>query len=141
MDQDGVLQALQAGDFDGISHTYEPYSGYGKNSHQKSMRVSGGTIELTTTTSGKSFDGKENTRWEEDSTESLTGSDAVDFIAGHPYYFQQARPDLFEDRPEVPEVGFLAQYDGTCSSCGNPIEPGQVIQASSSVRYEHVHCP
>jgi hypothetical protein len=139
MDRDGVLQALQAGDFDGISHAYEPYPGH-KTTHQKSMRVSGGTIELTKTTRGKFFDGKENTRWEDDSTECLTGSDAVDFIAERPYYFQQARPDLFEDRPEV-EVGFVAQYNGTCARCGNPIELGQVIQTHSSGRYEHVDCP
>lgn len=32
-----VLAALKAGTFDGISHTYQPYSGYGKNSHQIEM--------------------------------------------------------------------------------------------------------
>jgi hypothetical protein len=104
------------------------------------MRVSGGTIELTTTTYGKFFDGKENTPFEDSSTESLTGSAALDFIAERPYYFQQARPDLFEERPEV-KVGFVAQYHGTCARCGGPIEPGQVIQSNSAGRYEHVDCP
>jgi hypothetical protein len=140
MDRDGVLDALEAGDFDGISHAYEPYSGHGKNSHQKSMRVSGGTIEVTTTTYGKFFDGKENTRFEDSSTESLTGIAALDFIAERPYYFEQARPDLFEERLEV-EVGFVAQYRGTCVRCGAPIQLGQVIQSNSAGRYEHVHCP
>ena len=40
MDRDGVLQALEAGDFDGISYGYEPYAGYGKTTYQISMRVS-----------------------------------------------------------------------------------------------------
>ena len=34
MNREEVLDALKAGDFDGIRHTYEPYSGYGKNIHQ-----------------------------------------------------------------------------------------------------------
>lgn len=45
VDADRVLQALEAGEFDGVSHTYEPYSGYGKESYQVSMSVSGGCIE------------------------------------------------------------------------------------------------
>ena len=144
MDRDGVLQALEAGDFDGISHGYQSYPGY-KQTHQVSMSVSGGTIELTKTTSGKFFDGRENTRYENSSTEYLTGNDAVDFIAQRPYYFSLARPDLFdvEERPEV-EVGFVAKYDGTCARCGDPIEPGQEIQTYSAgryERYEHVVCP
>jgi hypothetical protein len=144
MDRDGVLQALEAGDFDGISHGYEPFE-YGRTTHAISMSVSGGTIELTKTSSGKFFDGRENTRYENSSAEYLTGSDAVDFIAQRPYYFSQARPDLFdvEERPEV-EVGFVAKFDGTCARCGDPIEPGQVIQTHSAgryARYEHVVCP
>jgi len=151
MDRDGVLQALQAGDFDGISNDYEPYPGYGKTTHQVSMSVSGGTIELTKTTRGKFFDGRENTRYENSSTEYLTGSDAVDFIAQRPYYFSQARPDLFyveEHTARAPtkdvEVGFVAKYDGTCARCDDPIEPGQEIQTYSAgryERYEHVVCP
>jgi hypothetical protein len=94
MDRDGVLRALEAGEFDGISHDYQPYAGH-KNTHQISMSVSGGTIEVTKITSGKFFDGKENTRFEERSTDSLTGNDAVDFIERRPYYFSLARPDLF----------------------------------------------
>lgn len=145
MDRDGVLQALEAGDFDGISHGYEPYAGYGKTTHLISMSVSGGTIEVTKTTRGKFSDGRENTSYEDSSTEYLTGSDAVDFIAQRPYYFSLARPDLFfvEERPEI-EVGIVAKYDGTCARCGDPIEPGQVIQTHSAgryERYEHVVCP
>lgn len=30
MKREEVLDALRAGEFDGISHTYEPYSGYGE---------------------------------------------------------------------------------------------------------------
>src|SRR4051794_1359452 len=53
MDRDGVLHALEAGEFDGISHDYQPYDGYGKKTHRISMSVSGGTIEATKTTRGK----------------------------------------------------------------------------------------
>ncbi len=96
MDRDGVLQALEAGEFDGISHDYQPYAGYQKNTtHQLSMSVSGGTIEVTKITRGKFFDGKENTRFEERSPDYLTGNGAADFIEQHPYYFSLARPDLF----------------------------------------------
>ena len=95
MKREEVLDALRAGEFDGISHTYEPYSGYGKNSHQKEMSVSAGSIELTKITTGKFFDGKENERFEKEVTEELSDSEAVDFIESHPYYFKQRRPDLF----------------------------------------------
>ena len=95
MKKDKVLGALKAGEFDGVSHTYEPYSGYGKNSHQKEMSVSFGSIEVTKITTGKFFDGKENERFEDRTTEVLSDSEAIDFIESHPYYFSQRRPDLF----------------------------------------------
>ncbi|MFJ9946647.1 hypothetical protein [Kitasatospora sp. NPDC091207] len=95
MDANRVLEALEAGEFDGVSHTYQPYDGYGNQTHQVAMRVSGDTIEVAKTTSGKFFDGKENTRYSETSTDRLTGMDAVGFIAQRPYYFSQVRPDLF----------------------------------------------
>ena len=95
MKRDKVLDALKAGEFDGVSHTYEPYSGYGKNSHQKEMRVSFGSIEVTKITTGKFFDGKENERFEDRTTDVLSESEAIDFIESHPYYFSQRRPDLF----------------------------------------------
>lgn len=95
MKREEVLDALRAGEFDGISHTYEPYSGYGKNSHQMEMSVSSGSIEVTKITTGKFFDGKENERFEKRTTELLSDSEAVDFIESHPYYFSQRRPDLF----------------------------------------------
>lgn len=60
MDREKVLSALNDGEFDGISHAYQPYKGYGKNSHQKEMSVSGGCVELTKITIGKFFNGKEN---------------------------------------------------------------------------------
>ena len=50
MKREEVLNALRAGEFDGISHSYEPYKGYGKNSHQLEMSVSGGCIEVTKVT-------------------------------------------------------------------------------------------
>ena len=95
MNREEVLDALKAGDFDGIRHTYEPYSGYGKNSHQKEMRVSFGSIEVTKITTGKFFDGKENERFEDMTTDVLSESEAIDFIESHPYYFSQRRADLF----------------------------------------------
>ena len=95
MKRDEVLEALKAGEFDGVSHTYEPYSGYGKNSHQKEMSVSAGSIELTKITTGKFFDGKENERFEKRTAEILSDSEAVNFIESHPYYFSQRRADLF----------------------------------------------
>ena len=95
MNREEVLDALKAGDFDGIRHTYEPYSGYGKNSHQKEMSVSAGSIELTKITTGKFFDGKENERFEKRTAEILSDSEAVNFIESHPYYFSQRRADLF----------------------------------------------
>ena len=95
MKRDEVLEALKAGDFDGIRHTYEPYSGYGKNSHQMEMNVSFGSIEVTKITTGKFFDGKENERFEKKVTEELSDSKAIDFIESHPYYFSQRRADLF----------------------------------------------
>lgn len=94
MKREEVLTALSAGEFDGISHTYQPYSGYGKNSHQLEMSVSQGAIEVTKITTGKIFDGKENERFEERTTEVLIGNKAVDFIESRPYYFSQRRPDL-----------------------------------------------
>ncbi|MCR2805397.1 hypothetical protein [Paenibacillus soyae] len=95
MKREEVLAALKAGEFDGISHTYQPYSGYGKNSHQIEMSVSFGTIEITKITTGKSFNGKENERFEDRTTEVLSDYKAVDFIEDRPYYFKQRRPDLF----------------------------------------------
>ena len=95
MKREEVLDALRAGEFDGISHAYEPYSGYGKNSHQIEMSVSFGSIEVTKITTGKFFDGKENERFEKKVTEVLSESEAIDFIESHPYYFKQRRPDLF----------------------------------------------
>ncbi|MEU0107171.1 hypothetical protein ABZ313_17605 [Streptomyces sp. NPDC006251] len=95
MDANRVLEALEAGEFDGVGHTYQPYGGYGNQTHQVAMSVSGGAIEVSKTTSGKFFDGKENTRYSETSTDRLTGMDAVALIAQRPYYFSQVRPDLF----------------------------------------------
>lgn len=95
MDQNGILEALNAGEFDGVGHQYEPYDGYGNNTYQITMSVSGGAIEVSKINRGKFFDGKENTRYEDGSTEVLTGMDAVSFIAKRPYYFSQVRPDLF----------------------------------------------
>ncbi|WP_458411478.1 hypothetical protein ACNQFZ_11445 [Schinkia sp. CFF1] len=95
MNREEVLAALKTGEFDGISHTYQPYSGYGKNCHQIEMSVSCGTIEVTKITTGKIFNGKENERFEERTTEVLSGNKAVDFIESRPYYFSQRRPDLF----------------------------------------------
>ncbi|CQR46614.1 hypothetical protein BN1058_00883 [Paraliobacillus sp. PM-2] len=95
MKREEVLTALKAGEFDGISHTYQPYSGYGNNSHQTEISVSCGSIEVTKITTGKFFDGKENERFEDRTTEVLSDSEALDFIKKHPYYFSQRRPDLF----------------------------------------------
>jgi len=95
MKREEVLAALKAGEFDGISHTYEPRDGYGKNSHQDEMSVSFGTIEVTTITRGKIFNGKENERFEESTTKVLSDYKAVDFIEKRPYFFKQRRPDLF----------------------------------------------
>ncbi|NTW72588.1 MAG: hypothetical protein HGA49_10170 [Eubacteriaceae bacterium] len=95
MKRDEVLDALRVGEFDGISHSYEPYSGYGKNSHHLEVSVSGGSIEVTKVTTGKFFDGKENERFEDRNAEVLSDFEAVEFIESHPYYFSQRRPDLF----------------------------------------------
>ena len=95
MKREEVLDALRAGEFDGISHSYEPYSGYGKNKHHLEMTVTGGSIEITKVTTGKFFDGKENERFEDRNTEVLSDSEATEFIESHPYYFSQRRPDLF----------------------------------------------
>lgn len=95
MKKNKVLAALKAGEFDGIRHVYKPYKGYGKNSHQKEINVFGGSIELTKITTGKFFNGKENERFEERTTEVLSDSEAVEFIDSHPYYFKQRRVDLF----------------------------------------------
>ncbi|WP_161878795.1 hypothetical protein [Alkalibacterium sp. MB6] len=95
MKREEVLNALRAGEFDGISHSYEPYNGYGKNSHQLEMSVSGGSIEVTKVTTGKYFNGKENERWEDRTPELFSDSKGLDFIESHPYYFSQRRPDLF----------------------------------------------
>ncbi|CQR46583.1 hypothetical protein BN1058_00852 [Paraliobacillus sp. PM-2] len=93
MKRNEVLTALKTGEFDGISHTYQPYSGYGSNSHQTEMSVSWGSIEVTKITTGKFFDGKENERFEDRTTEVLSDSKALDFIETHPYYFSQRRPE------------------------------------------------
>lgn len=95
MKNDEILAALRAGEFDGVKHTYQPYDGYGKNSHQQKMSVSSGSIELTKITTGKLFNGKENERFKEESSEILSDQEAIAFIATHPYYFSQVRPDLF----------------------------------------------
>lgn len=96
MKREEVLAALKAGEFDGISHTYQPVSdGYSKNSYQTEMSVSSGTIEVTKIIAGKSFNGKENERFEESKTDVLSDSEALDFIERRPYYFAQRRPDLF----------------------------------------------
>lgn len=96
MKREEILAALEAGEFDGIDYTYAPYSGYGNNSHHKEMSVSSGTIEITTITTGKYFDGKENKKFQEEgSTEVLSGYGAVEYIESHPYNFAQKRPDLF----------------------------------------------
>lgn len=96
MKREEVLAALKAGEFDGVSHTYEPYSGgYSKNNYQIEMSVSCGIIEKTTITTGKIFNGKENERFEDRKTEDLSDYKAVDFIESRPYYFSQKRPDLF----------------------------------------------
>ncbi|MGJ5691663.1 hypothetical protein ACM6RM_00415 [Streptomyces pratensis] len=95
MDANRVLEALEAGEFDGVGHTYQPYDGYGNQTHQVAMSVSDGTIEVSKTTSGKFFDGKENARYSETSRDYLTGMEAVAFITQRPYYFSQVRPDLF----------------------------------------------
>ena len=96
MKREAVLDALKAGEFDGISHTYQPVSnGRDKNSYQTEMSVSSGTIEVTKITTGKFFDGKENERFEDSRTEELNDSEAVKFIEKRPYYFAQRRPDLF----------------------------------------------
>lgn len=95
MNREGVKEALENGDFDGVSHTYRPYDGYGGQTYQRSMSVVGSIIEATLTTFGKFFDGKENTRYAEPKTDRLDGEAALDFIESHPYYFQEKRPDLF----------------------------------------------
>lgn len=96
MKREEALAALKAGEFDGISHTYQPSSdGFSKNSYQTEMSVSSGTIEVTKITTGKSFNGKENERFEDRKTEVLSDYKAVEFIEKRPYYFSQRRPDLF----------------------------------------------
>lgn len=96
MKREEVLAALKAGEFDGISNKYQPYSvDYSKNSYQMEMSVSCGIIEKTIITSGKIFNGKENERFEEENTEVLSDYKAVDFIESRPYFFSQRRPDLF----------------------------------------------
>ncbi|WP_341959900.1 hypothetical protein NM897_09180 [Planococcus maritimus] len=96
MKREKVLAALKAGEFDGISHTYQPVSdGYSKNSYQTEMSVSSGTIEVTKIIAGKSFNGKENEKFEDRRTEDLSDYEAVKFIEKRPYYFSQRRPDLF----------------------------------------------
>ena len=96
MEREEVIAALKAGEFDGINHTYQPYTtGYSKNSYQDEISVSHGTIELTKITTGKFFNGKENERFEERNTDVLSDSEAIKFIERRPYYFSQRRPDLF----------------------------------------------
>ncbi|MBP1046776.1 hypothetical protein I6N96_10910 [Enterococcus sp. BWM-S5] len=96
MNRKKVLIALENEEFDGISHVYEPYSGYNKHeSYQLEMSVHGSTIEVVKVSRGKTFDGKENERYEERKTTIYTGDKAIDFIEKRPYYFSQIRPDLF----------------------------------------------
>lgn len=96
MKREELLAALEAGEFDGVSYTYAPYDGHGENSNHKEMSVSSGTIEVTTITTGKYFDGKENKSFEEEgSAEVLSGYWAVEYIESNPYNFSQIRPDLF----------------------------------------------
>lgn len=95
MDRKGIRQALENGDFDGISYVYKPYDGYGKTSFQRSMKVVGSVIEWTLTAFGKVFNGKENERYADSKTELLEGDSALDFIESHSYSFQKKRPDLF----------------------------------------------
>ncbi|MRI80776.1 hypothetical protein GIY11_01860 [Aerococcaceae bacterium DSM 109653] len=93
---EGILEALNNGEFDGVQHTYSPVDGYQKHtSHQTVMQVNGSEIEVVTKTTGKSFDGKENNWYTEESVEYLNDNEAVDFILQRPYYFRQVRPDLF----------------------------------------------
>ena len=94
MDRDAILEALEAGEFDGISHEYQPTK-HGRTTYYLDMEVRGSVIDVTRTSEGKTFDGHENERWEESRTEELSGSDALDFIEDHPYYFEQRLPDLF----------------------------------------------
>lgn len=57
MKREEVLVTLKAGEFNGMSHRYQPYSNYGKNCHQIDMSISNGAIEVTTITTGKTFNG------------------------------------------------------------------------------------
>lgn len=59
------------------------------------MSVSYGNVEVTKITTGKIFDGKENERFKDRTTEVLSGYKAVEFIERRPFYFSQRRPDLF----------------------------------------------
>ena len=70
MDRDAILEALEAGEFDGISHEYQP-TRYGRTTHYLEMEVCGSVIEVTHTSAGKTFDGHENERWEESRTVEL----------------------------------------------------------------------
>ena len=95
MDTHGISDALAAGDFDGLAHVGDSRRGWGKSSHQRSWVVEGGVLVVTDRTSSKFFDGKENVRSNEESSEHLTGFDAVNFIVSRPWSFQERRPDLF----------------------------------------------
>lgn len=96
MDKNRILEALEAGEFSGLNHVYQSYSGYNKHeSYQIEMRVIGSEIKVVKFSRGKTFNGKENERYEDSITSILTGSKAVSFIESRPYYFSQIRPDLF----------------------------------------------
>lgn len=90
-----VLNALKAGEFDGIQHMYKPTKGNGNNEHQKVINVVNGVIELTKITTGKFFNGRENERFKESKLEILRDKKAINFIKKHPYFFEKRRPDLF----------------------------------------------
>ena len=94
MDKDAILEALEAGEFDGISHEYQSYT-HGGVETWVTMEVSGSTIIVEKHSEGKFFDGRENEPWSKCTTEHLTGSDALGFIEKRPYFFAQRRPDLF----------------------------------------------
>ncbi|MGH1682754.1 hypothetical protein ABE936_13555 [Enterococcus gallinarum] len=96
MDRSAIFRALENGEFDGISHEYEPRKGYSKNEvFQTKMVVKGSCIEVTTEYKNKFFDNKENVSNEHNNVKVLTGNSAVDFIVRRPFYFKKVRPELF----------------------------------------------
>lgn len=38
-------------------------------------------------------------------------------------------------------MSFEAKYPGECWACGEPIEPGQLIESTPVCNYQHVKCP